>query len=132
MPVKKKLAVTFDPDEYNVSAEPLGNALEKTDVAANGAQTATETDRAVEPGRRAPGRPLGRRTVGKDKGAGMTMYMTREMKGELRSCAFFAGVDQGDIIRTAIGVFLHSHSVDGRLDKEGIALVRKHIADTTE
>ena len=120
---KKGLSVAFSPDEYTLSSESVKD------------KTMNDTYRLgrVEQQEKRPlGRPPGRRTVGNDKGFCTTVYISHETKSELKSCSFFAEVDQSDIIRTAIGMFLRTYCHDGKLDKDGIALIRKHIIDTTE
>lgn len=124
MAKKKSMAVTFSPDDYNLNAEPVTRQTTETPAE----QTAGGV---VDQQKRAPGRPAGRRTVGKDNGVGMTLYLTLQMKEEVKSCSFFSGVDQADIVRTALGLFLAEHSKYGHLDEEGYLLVRKQIENTT-
>lgn len=124
MAKKKSMAVTFSPDDYNLSAEPV---IKQTTEPA----TEQTTGGVVDQQKRAPGRPAGKRTVGKDHGVGMTLYLTIEMKEQVKSCAFFSGIDQADIVRTALGLFLDEHSKYGHLDEEGYLLVRQQIEDTT-
>lgn len=124
MAKKKSMAVTFSPDDYNLSAEPVTRQTEESAMG-------QADSGVVNTQKRAPGRPAGKRTVGKDKGTGMTLYLTTEMKDMVKSCAFFANVDQADIVRTALGLFLAERCKYGRLDEEGIALVREQIENTT-
>lgn len=120
---KKSMAVTFSPDDYNLSAEPVIRQTEASTEQTDGGVVGQQ--------KRAPGRPAGKRKVGKDNGMGMTLYLTLEMKSTVRSCSFYSGVDQADIVRTALGLFLDEHSKYGHLDEEGYRLVRKQIEDTT-
>lgn len=120
---KKGLSVAFSPDEYTLNSE---------SVKEKNINESRPLSRVGQQEKRPLGRPPGKRTVGKDKGFCTTVYISHEMKSELKSCSFFAEVDQSDIIRTSIGMFLRTYCHEGKLDKDGIALVRKHIVDTTE
>lgn len=83
-----------------------------------------------------------KRTVGKagrprarqynNKGTRPTTFnMPIDMKEQVESCAFFSKVEQADIIRTALKLFLEKHATANSLKTDGERLVRDYIKETS-
>lgn len=77
------------------------------------------------------GRPFSNRTCSKKDGKSQTIYLVAEDKALLSDCAYFAHVDQQDIIRVALRRFLDEYAQSGRLTDKGVAIVEQYKEDTT-
>lgn len=76
------------------------------------------------------GRPRAR--IYNNKGTKATTFnIPVDTKELIENCAFFAKVEQADIIRTALKYFLDNHTVANSLTPDGERMVRDYIRETS-
>jgi len=77
------------------------------------------------------GRPVSKRNCSRGVGKSQTFFLSPEDKQRLADCAYFAHVDQQDIIRLALKNFLDLHTRDGRLTDSAIQDILQYVEQTT-
>lgn len=93
-------------------------------------QNESTPQQSPEPVRNRVGRPRNRTFTKKDA-IPLTIFFPADMKDTIESASFFGKVDQSDIVRAAVKMFLKEHSNGSQLKPSGIAIVRDYITETT-
>ena len=89
-----------------------------------------QNESTPQPVRNRVGRPRNRTFTKKDA-IPLTIFFPADMKDTIESASFFGKVDQSDIVRAAVKMFLKEHSNGSQLKPSGIAIVRDYITETT-
>ena len=88
------------------------------------------TQALEEPVRSRVGRPRNR-TFTKKNAIPLSVYFPADMKDTLESASFFGKVDQSDIVRAAVRLFIKEHTNGNQLKPSGLTIVRDYITETT-